>query len=140
MIGAGLHGCFRLFKRGFFRVDEYGGLCYPGRVRGRSRGWVDGLVCARFPSIFLPVFDERCDWRPWREVIGCLARFSGGIKYINNVSTIPLFFPNAFDKTIKITKITFDWIIIYIYIANVTFFSTTRERGCWKEARRFLPA
>lgn len=30
MIGPGLHGCFRLFKRGFFRVDEYGGLCYPG--------------------------------------------------------------------------------------------------------------
>lgn len=38
MIGPGLHGCFGLFKRGFFRVDEYGGLCYPGGgVRGRSR-------------------------------------------------------------------------------------------------------
>lgn len=50
MIGAGLHGCFRLFKRGFFRVDEYGGLCYP--EEGEEEG--DGLTgsFARFPGIF----------------------------------------------------------------------------------------
>lgn len=37
-----------------------------------------------------------------REVIGCLARFSGGIKYINNlvVSNVSIIrsFSNAFDK------------------------------------------
>lgn len=55
MIGAGLHGCFRLFKRGFFRVDEYGGLCYPGRVRGRSRKAGDGLT-GSFAPVSRPSF------------------------------------------------------------------------------------
>ena len=34
-----LLGCFRVFKRGFLRLDEYRDLCYPGSTRGgTSRG------------------------------------------------------------------------------------------------------
>lgn len=52
MIGAGLHGCFRLFKRGSFSgLMNTGVFVIPGR---EEEGEGDGLTgsFARFPGIF----------------------------------------------------------------------------------------